>query len=219
MRKPNTPSKGLLITLEGIDGSGKTTQTRLLVEGLRGRGFEAEATTEPSPGPVGELIRSYISRGGRRRPYLEALLFASDRYDHLDRTVNPMLRRGVIVVSDRYLHSSLAYQSAAGVDLEWLRLINSFAPKPDLTFYLDVPAEVGLRRKGREATIFENHDYQRKVRDLYLGLVKSEGLLQVTGEGAVEEAHKIILARVLRVIREHGIRPHASSRRGVGPSL
>ncbi|RLI33277.1 dTMP kinase, partial [Candidatus Bathyarchaeota archaeon] len=154
---------GKLIAFEGLDGSGKTTQALLLVEALKARGFKAYYTCEPTYWRVGDLLRLHISRLKRRSPVYEALLFAADRYEHVAREIRPKLRRGYIVVSDRYLHSSLAYQGASGLSLQWIRKINFFAPKPDLVILLDLPAEKALERKlrGRKPRGFENLAFQR----------------------------------------------------------
>jgi len=117
--------RGLLICIEGLDKSGKTTQSRLLVESLRNKGFDAVYTTEPSNGEIGRFIRRYIlQRRERVSISVEALLFAADRIDHVEREIKPLLNDGKIVVSDRYVYSSLAYQGAAGLDVEWIKEIN-----------------------------------------------------------------------------------------------
>ncbi|MFH1328151.1 MAG: dTMP kinase, partial [Candidatus Bathyarchaeota archaeon] len=130
--------KGMLIVIEGIDGSGKTTQVYHLVEELRKLGYKSEYTTEPTYGNIGNILRLNVARAKKRAPIYEALLFAADRYEHIKKTVLPKLKRGSILVSDRYLYSSLAYQGAVGLDIKWLRKINFFTPTPDLIIYLDI---------------------------------------------------------------------------------
>lgn len=156
--------EGLFVVLEGIDGAGTTTQVARLVASLRARGIGALGTREPSDGPIGTQIRQILTgrlvvrspAGGAAPPGWPtlALLFAADRVDHLESEIVPNLRDGVIVVSDRYDHSSVAYQGAATDDpaiVAWIRAINGRARRPDLTIVLDVPADVALERRRRRA--------------------------------------------------------------------
>ena len=107
--------KGLFICVEGLDGCGKTTQTKLLVRKLRKMGWDAVYTAEPSRGKIGKFIQKYCLHGEKRTfPIGEALLFAADRFEPVEREVSPALNEGKIVVSDRYVYSSLAYQGATG---------------------------------------------------------------------------------------------------------
>ena len=144
--------RGRLIVLEGIDGSGTTTQTERLVEHLRRRGRTAVSTREPSAGPVGRLLREVllghhrISRDVSLDGRTMAMLFAADRFDHLQREVEPLLAAGNDVVSDRYLMSSLAYQ-AEEADREWVALLARGVRPPDLTILLDIPVEVAAQRR------------------------------------------------------------------------
>lgn len=197
--------RGRLIVFEGLDGSGKTTQAFMLVEALNRRGVKAEYTCEPTYGRVGDLIRLHVSKLKSRKPVYEALLFAADRYEHISKEVMPKLRKGVIVVSDRYVYSSLAYQGAGGLSLEWLKSVNFFAPKPDLTIYLDVPADEALARKHRSTfrrTIFEDLEFQSKVRDIYLKLAEEEGFLRLDGTKPIEDVHREVLRAVLGLLQE-----------------
>ncbi|HEX5726949.1 MAG TPA: dTMP kinase [Longimicrobiaceae bacterium] len=185
--------RGLFIVLEGIDGSGTTTQAQLLTEHLAGRGHRAYATNEPSSGPVGMLIRLALS-GRLLGPTLRyhdadedrddagdttldartlALLFAADRMDHLVTQVEPNLARGRHVVCDRYLLSSLAYQGLS-LPEEWVLEINRHARVPDLTFYLDVPVEhARMRMRAARWTrdLYEDDWHQRRIRERYQEVV------------------------------------------------
>jgi len=137
--------RGLFIAFEGIDGSGTTTQARLLVAWLIANSEAAHLTREPSDGPIGTLIR-HIMDGNETVPAKSiALLFAGDRLDHLEREIFTNVDEGIHVISDRYLHSSLAYQSVES-DGEWISEINEFAVMPDVVVFLDVEPEVGLKR-------------------------------------------------------------------------
>ncbi len=176
---------GLFITIEGLDGAGTTTQARLLADRLEEEGYPVHLTKEPSEGPVGSLISLVLKRrlvaprvGRPFDPFPDeqlALLFAADRIDHLQAEILPKLHEGLVVISDRYLLSSYAYQSL-GCDLGWLREINSHAALPDLTFLVDVPAPVCLRRIESErwqTELFEGLDKLSVVRKNYLRLAAS----------------------------------------------
>lgn len=143
--------RGRFIAIEGIDGSGTTLQTRALADWLCRRGFRVLETREPSHGAIGRLIRERLAvRATALDPVALALLFAADRIDHVTCEVAPALERGEVVLSDRYLLSSLAYQSL-DCDAAWVREINARAPPPDLTLVLEVPAEVAFARVQRRA--------------------------------------------------------------------
>ena len=175
----------LFICIEGLDTSGKTTQARMLVANLRLKGLDAVYTTEPSSGDFGSFLRSNIlQRRGRVPAVVEALLFAADRVDHVEQEIKPALQKGRIVVSDRYVFSSLAYQGAAGLDLNWIEEINKLALQPDLAIYIDVPLDVVMKRierMRRRQSVMEQFDIQQKVRQVYMQLVKDGRLFSVDG--------------------------------------
>jgi dTMP kinase len=159
-----------LIVLEGLDGAGTTTQTQRLVGHVRARGGQAHATREPSDGPIGRLIRELLTGhhaidGQRIAQSTFGLLFAADRLDHLQREVEPHLAAGQLVVSDRWYHSSLAYQGT-GADRDWIATLNARARKPDLTIFLEVRPEVAAQRRaaaGRVQELFEDMRMQEEV--------------------------------------------------------
>ncbi len=195
--------KGRLICIEGLDRSGKTTQSRLLVKALRNKGFEAIYTTEPSTGEIGRFIKRYILRRRERvSASIEALLFAADRIDHAEREIKPMLKEGKIVVSDRYIYSSFAYQGAAGLDIEWIREVNRMVPKPDLAIYLDVPIEIIIERcrRRRIKSVMEFPEIQMKVYEIYMRLVRIGELVPVDGTRPIEivsqDIQKIVLEKL-----------------------
>lgn len=194
--------KGAFICIEGLDASGKTTQARQLVRELRRKGFEAVYTTEPSQGEIGKFIRTYILQRKRRVPIaVEALLFAVDRVDHLEHMVKPALQEGKIVVSDRYVYSSLAYQGAAGLDLNWIEEINRSVITPDLAIYIDVPPEVVIKRIRRKRSVMERREVQRKVREVYMKFVEDGRLIRVDGNRAKDEVSRDILTTVLNFLK------------------
>lgn len=165
---------GKFIVLEGIDGAGTTTQRDRLVSWLGLEGWLAFSTAEPSPLPVGQLIRSILNpASGPFDPEAMALLFAADRRDHLARRVKPNLQAGAVVVSDRYVLSSLAYQVAAGVPRGFVRAANfdgNGILMPDLVLFIRVPAEVAAERRaargGREE-IYDALEMQKRVAQAY----------------------------------------------------
>lgn len=191
--------KGKFICIEGIDGSGKTTQAKILVRNLLNKKYDAVYTTEPSTGKIGALIRNYVlSRKDRVPIALEALLFAADRIDHVQTEVEPLLKKGRIVVCDRYLLSSLAYQGAAGLNLDWMDCVNRFALKPDLTLFLDVSPDVAVSRLKRKKSVMETLRNLVKVRDIYLNLAQQQRMVALDGNKSTGELAKEILSMVLK---------------------
>lgn len=190
--------KGIFICIEGLDGSGKTTHAHRLVRNLKKKGFDAVYTTEPSRGEFGKFIRASVLQGKRRVPrVVEAFLFAVDRVDHLEKDVKPALDEGKIVVSDRCVYSSLAYQGAAGLDLEWIEEINRMALPPDLAIYIDVLPEVAVKRIRRNKSVMERFETQRRVQDVYMKFVENGKLVPVDGNRKKSEVGENILEMVL----------------------
>ena len=194
------PVTGRFIVLEGIDGSGTTTQAQALVAALEQAGTPARFTHEPSTGPLGRLLRQLLAGGaeGLSRSWDGmALLFAADRLEHVAREIQPAVLAGITVVCDRYDLSSIAYQSATAPEGEsavpWLQSINLRARRPDLTLVLDVDPEVAeLRRtqRGEPAELFERRDLQRRLADIYASaeqLVPGDRLVHVRGDASVAE--------------------------------
>lgn len=196
--------KGVFICIEGLDASGKTTHAHRLVRNLRRKGFDAVYTTEPSRGEIGRFIRTYILQRKKRVPsVVEALLFAVDRVDHLEKEIKPALEKGKIVVSDRYVYSSLAYQGAAGLDLRWIEEINRLALPPDLAIYIDVPPEVVVKRIRRKKSVMERLETQRRVREVYMKFVEKGKLVPVDGNRGKGEVAKDILIVVLDFLKNY----------------
>jgi dTMP kinase len=171
--EPRTLSPGSLVAIEGLDGSGITTHATQLVEYLSSRGHRAQLTAEPSTGEIGQLIRRKLaSTSGLEQPgalRTLSLLFAADRMEHLHRVVAPALAAGITVVSDRWYHSSLAYQ-CTGVDRDWIMALNRYTRTPDVTVFLDIGAGVGQDRRlvaGRQQDLFHDAQMQRDAIDGY----------------------------------------------------
>ena len=195
------PKKGLFIVFEGIDGAGTTTQAKKLVNWLKSIGREAIYTCEPTGYLTGQIIRLVLKGAIKCSQRVLALLFAADRVYHLERKIKPAIEKGIIVVSDRYVLSSLAYQ---GVDLEenWLREINKFAVKPDLTFYLDIEVEEAIKRMGSKSRdIFENREMLHKIRENYIRIISPKsGVIILDSSKPVEEVFKQVIQEVSKLL-------------------
>lgn len=175
----------LFITFEGIDGCGKTTQARLLVQVLQARGRPVVHTREPGGTPLGEGIRSlFLHPGGHELSApTEILLMAADRADHVESLLRPALARGEVVVCERYVDSSLAYQGygreADAATIQRIREINAFATGglvPDITFLLDVAPQLARQRQSQEPDRIEARAmaFHQRVRQGYLCIAREE---------------------------------------------
>lgn len=190
INKSSTPKRGLFVVLEGIDGSGTTTQVKLVSESLSRRNYSVHCTREPSDGPIGRLIRCVLSGQIEldRGDDTMALLFAADRMDHLKREVQPALDRGLIVLCDRYYYSSMAYQSSDERSEMFTRTVNGKARPPDLTIVLEVGLEEAQRRLNSRARkdYTEAIQIQKKVHAWYNGIRNKFTHLILTLDGAAE---------------------------------
>ncbi|MDH5376249.1 MAG: dTMP kinase [Candidatus Bathyarchaeota archaeon] len=193
--------KGIFICVEGLDGCGKTTQTKLLVRRLRKKGYNVIGTAEPSRGEIGNFIKKYCLHGMKRvSSVVEALLFAADRFEHVEKEVIPALDEGKLVISDRYVYSSLAYQGAGGLDLKWIERINEHAMRPDLAIFIDVEPSIVIQRLKPRKSVMENLETQRKVREVYMKFVENGELVKVNGNKSKGEVADDILRVVLRFL-------------------
>lgn len=195
--------KGKLIALEGPDGCGKSTQAGLLSEWLKSEGYEVEITYEPTDNPLGRIIRDSLQGKIKLTVEAEALLFAGDRALHVSDVIRPSLEEGKIIITGRYVYSSLAYQSARGLSKGWIESINEPAIEPDLTIFIDVPPEVGLERmdSSRKADKFDrNLNLQTKVREAYKKLARGEGMPLIDGTLPRDEVQKKIREEVRQIL-------------------
>ena len=166
------------IVIEGIDGCGKGTQAKLLLEHLKDLGKDVLLTAEPTRGPLGKMIREHLSD-----PFLDdeslALLFAADRIEHLEKEVRPGLDAGKIVISDRYVYSSIAYQGQR-VDLDWVGDVNKYADRPDLAILLDINPQLAgkrMKERGDDLEYFEeDQDFQSGVKRTFIDLSRNHHL-------------------------------------------
>ena len=198
---------GVFIAFEGGDGAGKSTQVRLLCGYLEELGHAVVVTREPGGTPFGRTVRELVLHGDHVAPRAEALLFAADRAHHVETLIRPALERGDVVITDRYMDSSIAYQGA-GRDLgvEEVRDLNLWATGalvPTLTVLVDLPAEVGrTRRRGvHDRLESESADFHGAVRDLFLALAGADPAryLVVDGELPPRRIHELVRARVVTV--------------------
>ncbi|MEM2104010.1 MAG: dTMP kinase [Candidatus Bathyarchaeia archaeon] len=193
---------GFLICMEGLDGCGKTTQAKTLSKTLRKMGYDAVYTAEPSRGKIGAFIKRYCLHGQKRAlSIVEALLFAADRCEHVESEILPALKNGKIVVSDRYIYSSLAYQGASGLSLSWIREINRYAAKPNLAIFIDVKPEIVVQRLKPKKSVMENLETQRKVQEFYMKFVQNGELVKVDGNRSKAEVADEILSLVLNCLK------------------
>lgn len=210
--------RGVLIALEGIDGSGLTTHSKLLVEALNRLGYKAVYTKEPTRGPIGQVIRGMLK--SRPDPRILALLFAADRVWHLiedpslpGKGVLGALSKGYIVVTDRYKYSSIAYQGKT-VGFDWVKNLNKHAPDPDILVYIKVKPEIAFKRITSQRADTEYYEILRELKE------NSEALDKVIGEArkagiptiivnqtpsdrilSIDETHQIILDNIRNYIK------------------
>ena len=222
MRGAGEANEGIFVVLEGIDGSGTTTQAARYAAHLRAQRRLVHVTHEPSTGPIGTQIRLVLRQRlmmpATHQPEAMALLFAADRLDHVAAEVDPLLRDGYVVISDRYDLSSLAYQSitaataaqangeappsqrVSAATVEWIRELNRFARRPHVTVVLDVSPDVAAARRrarGGAAEIYEDADLQARLAGAYRhaeDLVPGDRVIHIDGDGDPDTVAAAIIA-------------------------
>lgn len=186
----------MFTSFEGPDGAGSSTQSKLLAERLEREGRGVLLTKEPTPKePIGSLIRAILQHKYEVSPEALQLLFCADRAEHLTHEIEPALKRGDFVITDRYLLSTLAYGSL-NLALDWLEKLNERFRQPDVTFLFDLPVETCLERiksRGADFELFETQERLSKIRATYLELAKKYPNIQVIDASrSVEEIHEEI---------------------------
>jgi dTMP kinase len=195
------------IVIEGIDGSGKTTQTKCVADHLRTLGQSVEVTTEPTSSTIGSVVRKLVLLDDCVSEWTALYLFAADRCDHLDMMVKPALMKGKTVLCDRYVLSTLAYQATSdnGPTLEEAWRIHSHFRAPDLTVFVDIPVAIALKRLRHRAEVaHERYENQRRLQAIDAGYHDAMGLLRrfghrfvvVDGVGSKEEVTERILVAI-----------------------
>lgn len=205
--------RGLFITLEGPEGGGKTSQAKAVIEYLQSLGFKAVYSHEPGGTPLSEKIRALlIDPDNNMVPLTELLLFEASRCQHVQEFILPNLRKGVFVVCDRFCDSSLAYQGARGLPLEWVRNLNALCVKgcwPDLTLLLDIGYEAGrerlMRRYNGEAQAFdrierEERQFFEALRQNYLQIAQED--MRSCGDPLLSRWRLVNAAEGFEAVRE-----------------
>lgn len=214
---------GTFVVFEGIDGSGTTTQIQRYATRLKAQKRMVHVTREPSTGPVGNMLRLALSHRLVMPSAFEAetmaLLFAADRLDHLASEVEPLLRDGAVVLSDRYDLSSLAYQSASakGQDpatmIAWIRTLNRHARRPDVTVVLDVSpqvAEARRRSRGGSVELYDDESLQARLARAYRdaeALVPGDVVIHIDGDPSLDEVEAAIIEALLPYVERSASTP------------
>ncbi len=191
----------MFIVFEGLDGSGSTTQARLLWERLEKNQRAAHLTKEPTDeGHIGKLIREVLQHKWEMSPEGLQLMFSADRAEHLKTMIEPALKNGEIVISDRYIFSTIAYGSLAVDDIDWLKGLNSHFRQADLTFLLKLDPEECLKRiagRGSEFELFEKDEKLRKIWKQYAKLAKeNDNVIVIDASKSIEEIHEQVWEKV-----------------------
>lgn len=191
--------RGKLIVFEGTDGTGKSTQLRLLRNYLEQRGYPVVATREPTDGRYGQQIRNlYVNRQQYSREE-ELELFVADRREHVRDLINPCLQQGRTILCDRYYFSTAAYQGALGLNPETILERNSFAPEPDLVLLFQAPLEIGMARitgsRGESLNNFEQREFLEKVAAIFAAIDRPY-IRRIDASGSLEVVHRQVVASV-----------------------
>jgi len=200
MRIGMSGSRGFLISVEGIDGTGKTTQVELLREWFVGTGRSAISLKEPTSGRYGSEIARLAATGGLSDVNKELELFMLDRREDVKEHIEPALKDGKVVIMDRYYQSNMAYQGARGLDPLLIKEENeAFSPKPDLVIVLDIDPKKCMRRVNSRKNVvrhFENEAYLRDVRRIYHDIGKEPNAVIIETNRPVEQVHKQVVEAV-----------------------
>ena len=209
---------GFFLVLDGIDGCGKSTQTKKLSEYFITNDIQTLLTAEPSNYDLGKILRKYL-HNPKVPASVDALLFAADRIEHCNKEILPLLKKGFIIISDRYRDSSYIYQSIEGrnegVSMDWIKNINKFSLIPDLTIIIDIDPKIGLKRKKKQAINsdnqsldkFEIEKFQKTIREEFIKIAKNsvvskEGVhVLIDGNKSEEEVFKSILLVIKSYIK------------------
>ncbi|MHA1534011.1 MAG: dTMP kinase [Promethearchaeota archaeon] len=201
-----TMQQTLFIVLDGIDGAGTTTHSKLLAGFLSLKGLKTYLTREPSSSEIGKLLRIYL-KDERIPASTDALLFAADRVLHYKNEIKKKLEEGYIVISDRYIESSIAYQSSQSdeITIEWIENLNLFAGEPDITIILDIDPKISLSRKNQEfLEKFEDTSLLDKARRVYLTRAEKLGYSIINTNNIIELVQTEIQTIVLNILKEKG---------------
>ncbi len=207
-------TKGILITLEGTEGCGKSTQIKLLYDFLRKKGLPVFLTREPGGTAIGDKIRQVLldAKNKNMTPVCETLLYMASRAQLVAEVIKPKLKEGKIVLCDRWLDATVAYQGyAGGVDVEWIRCLGEFTTqgvKPSISLFLDLPLRAGLKRaishKKADRMERKSFDFHKKVYQGYLRIAKAEPKrfkrIKIKENDSVLEVHEKIKSSLKNVL-------------------
>lgn len=217
--KKNVNENGILIVVEGVDGSGKSTQIHLIDRWLSSKGYDVFFTEWNSS----ETVREITSKGkkkARLTPMTFSLLHSTDFADRYEKNIYPLLRAGYIVLADRYIYTAFARDTVRGCDRTWIRNMYSYARKPELTFYFRVPVEVAVNRiisgrpklKHYEAGMdlglskdeYESYRiFQGRIVDEYESMVNDENFVVIDGTQGIEKQQSVVRKHVLKILKEN----------------
>jgi dTMP kinase len=184
----------MYIVLEGIDGTGKSTQTKLLQEHLLKEGYQVETVVEPTKSEIGKLIRVQLKNEESTQDtnqQILALLFAADRLTLKDRILEVKGDKTKFILSDRSFYSSIAYQDNPNIDMQWLRKVNDYTPQPDMMILLDLDEDEAIKRCD-ETEVFETKEFLRRTRQKYLKFLEEENTYKIDASQTVEQVHEDI---------------------------
>ncbi|MFW9894926.1 MAG: dTMP kinase [Candidatus Thorarchaeota archaeon] len=194
--------KAFFVVLDGGDGSGTSTHSQLLTGFLKQQGFKVHLTHEPSKSEIGKILREFL-KNKEIPPTTDALLFAADRDLHFHNEIKKKLDEGYIVISDRYIESSIVYQSTQSekISVKWVKELNKFVGKADLTIILDIDPKTALDRKnGEQLDKFEDLAFLESVRTLYLTRANEENYTVISTDDIIEfvqeKIQKIVIDRL-----------------------
>ena len=200
----NLTQKSFFIVIDGVDGCGSTTHSRLLAGFFENKKLKVHLTHEPSKSEIGVLLRKFL-KNNEIPPTTDALLFAADRDLHYHNEIKKKLDDGYIVISDRYLESSIIYQSVQSdeISVDWVEELNKFVGQPDITIFLDIDPRISLARKTDEILEkFEDTPFLDKVRKLYLRRAKELGYYIVNSDDIIEFVQEKIQKIVIDKLKE-----------------
>lgn len=201
-----TKSQGMFIAVEGLDGSGTSTQADLLAKNLNKIKRQTFLTKEPTNNLIGGLIRGTLTKDWQASPECLQLLFAADRAHHLDRLIIPALKSGKTIITDRYIFSTIAFGSIE-CDKTWLEEINRKFLLPDITFFVDVPANICIKRiknTRNQFELFEREKVLEQVRKNYLLLAKNKkyNIIVINGENDIEKIGQELFDKVKMLLNK-----------------
>ncbi len=194
---------GRLIVFEGTDGTGKSTQLKLLGRDLEARGYPVIITKEPTEGPFGRKIRELYRHRHKYSREEELELFLADRREHVTMLLLPELAAGKIILCDRYFFSTAAYQGALGLNPDMILKQNTFAPEPDLVLLFEAPLDISLERitsgRGEAPNNFEQPDFLKKVAAIFSAISRPY-IHKIDASGSIETVRQLVLPPVMALL-------------------